>query len=131
MTLQELKNSGTFDVFVEERITQPALIKVGDMYYSQNATFFGNLWQLVFRVTLIRNNKPEVTETSLGPITARRVTLDDLKIFVAEGPYFALLHSTPIENQHMLHWCRDKLWKLEFDPDKLPSYTTLPENFKL
>lgn len=126
-TLQQLKDSGKWEVFVDESIIKPHLIKFDDQYYTTTSIYFGDLFQLIYRVVLVRINPGTTEQTSLGPIQQRTVNIDDVHSLMAEGPYFPLLHKTPIENQKMYLWCRRRLWEVDIGelPNKLSNTPTV------
>lgn len=113
MNLEELQNAGEHLVFVDETIIRPAVVELDNGRFELNHQIYLDVWQLAFRVTIVRREPREPFETSLGPIKTHVVSIDDIRTLEFVGPYFNFRWAAAIKNAEMLAWCRHRLWTMD------------------
>lgn len=110
MNLEELQNAGEYLVFVDETIIRPAVVELAEGKFELNHQIYLDVWQLAYRVTIVRRKPREPFETSLGPIKTHVVSIDDIRTLEFVGPYFNFRWAAAIDNAKMLAWCRHRVW---------------------
>lgn len=108
-TLKQLQESGDWQIFQRELIIKAVLIKVDDKYVED---FYGETYQIVNRVYLIKYKDRTVVPTTQGPITETRLSFltEHMHVLSFSGPYIYLFHQVPVEIQKTLEHFRHNMW---------------------